>query len=86
MFFIPRDPVHDSSTLRRRDPPDLARQPRGFKAAGDWEHLLRRRHFVLRTPSPRSMPDDLFGPAAPELLAGIAATLAPVAHWLAELE
>jgi uncharacterized protein (TIGR02453 family) len=68
------------------DPPDLARLPRGFTAAGDWEHLLRRRHFVLRTPSPRSMPDALFGPAAPDLLAGIAATLAPVAHWLAELE
>jgi len=68
------------------DPPDLVRLPRGLTAAGDWEHLLRRKHFVLRTQEPRPLPAALFTPEAPGMLAGIAATLAPVALWLAALE
>lgn len=67
------------------DPPDLARLPRGMAGAPEWEHLLRRRSFVLRTREPRPLPEALFHAAAPDLLAGIAAGLAPVALWLAAL-
>lgn len=67
-------------------PPDLARLPRGLTADGTWEHLLRRKSFVLRTQTPLPLPEALFTPAAPEVLAASAARLAPVAHWLAALD
>lgn len=69
-------------------PPDLARLPRGATAAGteDWAHLLRRTSFVLRTPAPQPLPDAVFTPDAPAMLAALAARLAPVAHWLAALD
>lgn len=67
-------------------PPDLARLPRGATADAEWEHLLRRKSFVLRTRAPLPLPEAVFTPDAPAVLAATAARLAPVAHWLAVLD
>ena len=66
-------------------PPDLARLPRGYEGTGDWTHLLRRKSFVLRNRAPRPIPDAVFTAEAPQVLISLAATMAPVAHWLAAL-
>jgi len=65
--------------------PDLAGMPRNIAAEGDWTHLLRRKSFVLRRHDPLPIPDAVFSRAAPDALIGVAAAMAPVAHWLAAL-
>lgn len=64
------------------DAPDLARVPRGFQAAPDWDHLLRRKHVVVRTLTDVPHPDWLFTPQAPVELARILAALNPLAQDL----
>lgn len=63
------------------DAPDLARVPRGYQMA-DWDHLLRRKHVILRTMDDRPHPDWLFTPQAPAELARIIAALNPLAQDL----
>lgn len=64
------------------DPPDLARVPRGFDAAPDWDHLLRRKNLIVRTQSDLPVPDWLFTPGAPEHLAAITQAHLPLLSWL----
>jgi uncharacterized protein (TIGR02453 family) len=64
------------------DAPDLARVPRGYAAAPDWDHLLRRKHVVVRTLTDIPHPDWLFTPEAPAELARILAALNPLAQDL----
>lgn len=63
-------------------PPDLARVPRGFAAGADWDHLLRRKHLVARTPAHQPLPEWLFTPDCVAGLMGVVADLAPLAFWL----
>jgi uncharacterized protein (TIGR02453 family) len=64
------------------DAPDLARVPKGFAGQGDWDHLLRRKHVVVRTLQDIPHPDWLFTPQAPAELARILAALNPLAQDL----
>lgn len=64
------------------DPPDLARLPKGYEAAPDWEHLLRRKGLIVRTQTPLPAPDWLFTPEAPERLAAITRAHLPLLGWL----
>jgi uncharacterized protein (TIGR02453 family) len=64
------------------DPPDLARVPKGYAADPDWAHLLRRKALIVRTQGDRCVPDWLFGPEAPERLAGIIRAHLPLLDWL----
>lgn len=61
------DPVHRAALLAATDAaqaigcawdaPELKRLPAGLAADGDWEHLLRRKSFVMRTLDDRPLPD-----------------------------
>ncbi len=77
-----------AATGSRLDPPDLARLPKGYEAAPDWEHLLRRKGLIARTPAPTkppTMPPDwLFTPEAPERLARLATAHLPLLAWLSD--
>jgi uncharacterized protein (TIGR02453 family) len=64
------------------DPPDLARVPRGYEAAPEWDHLLRRKGMIVRVQSRLPAPDWLFTPDAPERLAGITRAHLPLLDWL----
>lgn len=64
------------------DPPDLARVPKGYDAAPDWDHLLRRKGLIVRTQTNLPAPDWLFSPKAPEELAVIAKAHLPLLAWL----
>lgn len=64
------------------DPPDLARLPKGYEAAPDWEHLLRRKGMIVRTQADLPQPDWLFSPEAAERLAGITRAHLPLLDWL----
>ena len=64
------------------DPPDLARVPKGLVAEPEWDHLLRRKNLIVRTPSDQPPPGWLFTPAAPDRLAGIVTAHLPVLEWL----
>lgn len=64
------------------DPPDLARVPKGYEAAPDWEHLLRRKGMIVRTQSDMPAPEWLFTAEAPERLAAIARAHLPLLRWL----
>lgn len=64
------------------DPPDLARTPKGYEAAPEWDHLLRRKSMIARTQSPLPVPDWLFGPEAPRRIAQLAAAHVPLLAWL----
>ncbi len=64
------------------DPPDLARVPKGFDAAPDWDHLLRRKSLIVRTQAPLPAPDWLFTPVAPGRLAMIIQAHLPLLDWL----
>lgn len=66
------------------DPPDLTRVPRGFDAAPDWDHLIRRKCVILRTPAPLPLPAWLFTPDCVDGLMRIVRALNPLAHWLTE--
>jgi uncharacterized protein (TIGR02453 family) len=66
------------------DPPDLARLPKGYHAAPEWDHLLRRKGFIARTQTNLPPPDWLFTPDAPARLAEITRAHLPVLRWLTE--
>jgi len=63
------------------DPPELARVPKGFAAAG-WDGLIRRKSVIVRTPVHLAHPDWLFGRDAIPHLMAIVAALNPVAQYL----
>lgn len=65
--------------------PDLARVPKGYDAAPDWDHLLRRKSLIVRTQTDVPPPDWLFTSEAPERLAGIARAHLPLLGWIAGL-
>lgn len=69
----------------RLEAPDLARVPKGWPAGADWDHLLRRKHIVVRTGEDRPFPDWVFGPDWVAGLMPIIADLAPLARWLAAI-
>ncbi|HLQ18805.1 MAG TPA: DUF2461 domain-containing protein [Tabrizicola sp.] len=64
------------------DPPDLARVPKGYVAAPDWDHLLRRKGMIVRTQANQPSPDWLFTAEAPDRLAAITAAHLPLLAWL----
>jgi uncharacterized protein (TIGR02453 family) len=64
------------------DPPDLARVPKGYDAAPDLDHLLRRKGMIVRTQSHIPPPDWLFTPDAPYCLAAIIRAHLPLLRWL----
>ncbi|MBV1902274.1 MAG: DUF2461 domain-containing protein [Marinosulfonomonas sp.] len=63
--------------------PSLKRMPKGYAANGDWEHLLRRKAFVMRTAGQQPAPDWLFTSKAPDRLLEITKALMPLIKWLA---
>lgn len=63
--------------------PDLARVPKGWPSGEDWDHLLRRKHLVARTPSHLPQPEWLFTQDCVPGLMALVADLAPLARWLA---
>lgn len=64
------------------DPPELVRIPKGYAAAPDWDHLLRRKSLIVRTQTNLPPPDWLFTPAAPDKLAAITRAHLGVMDWL----
>lgn len=64
------------------DPPDVARVPKGYEAAPDWDHLLRRKGMIVRTPANAPPPDWLFTAEAPDRLAAITRAHLPLLTWL----
>jgi uncharacterized protein (TIGR02453 family) len=64
------------------DPPDLARVPKGYEAAPEWDHLLRCKGLIVRTQTNLAPPDWLFTPDAPERLADITRAHLPILDWL----
>lgn len=68
------------------DPPELARVPKGYEAAPDWDHLLRRKSLITRTQAEQIPPDWLFTPEAPERLAAITRAHLPVLTWLGAID
>ncbi len=62
--------------------PDLTRLPRGYDANGDWEHLLRRKSFVMRTMQDTSSPDWIFTDDCAGQLMSITRELMPLIRWL----
>lgn len=67
------------------DPPDLARVPVGWPGGAGWDHLLRRKSIIARTPGELPLPAWLFGPQAVDGLMTLVAALAPLALGLARL-
>ena len=64
--------------------PDLVNVPKGFIADGDWEHLLRRKSFVVRTIVDQEMPDWIrTDQATPEIMK-LANAVSPFLAWLAK--
>lgn len=70
------------ATGSRIDPPELARVPKGYDAAPDWDHLLRRKGLIVRTPSDRPVPDWLATPEAVPRLVEIVRAHLPLLGWL----
>jgi uncharacterized protein (TIGR02453 family) len=66
------------------DPPDVARVPKGYDAAPEWDHLLRRKGLIVRTQDHKPTPDWLFTPAAAERLAALTRAHLPLLAWLCE--
>jgi uncharacterized protein (TIGR02453 family) len=73
----------EQSTL---DPPDLARVPKGYDAAPDWEHLLRRKGLIVRTQGDLPPPAWLFTAEAPKRLFGIVHAHLPFLSWLVQAQ
>lgn len=67
----------------RLTPPDLAKVTKGLPPGADWDHLLRRKHLVVRTPEHMAFPEWLFTQDCMAGLLPIIADLAPLARWLA---
>jgi uncharacterized protein (TIGR02453 family) len=66
------------------DPADLVRVPQGWRGAPEWDHLLRRKSLIVRTPETLPAPDWLFGPECPERLAGLVRAHLPLLAWLTD--
>lgn len=66
------------------DPPEIARVPKGYAAAPEWDHLLRRKGLIVRTQGHTPTPDWLFTPDAAERLAAITRAHLPLLAWLCE--
>lgn len=64
------------------DPPELKRLPKGYEADGDWEHLLRRKSFVMRTRRGQPAPDWMFSDECVNRIMGITRALVPLLRWL----
>lgn len=74
--------VQAAATGSDLDPPDLARVPKGYEPAPEWDQLLRRKSMIARTQLPLPVPDWLFGPDAPRQIAQLAAAHVPLLAWL----
>jgi uncharacterized protein (TIGR02453 family) len=64
-------------------PPKLKRVPKGFAAAPEWDHLIRRKGVVVRRAEPLPLPDWLFEPACVAEMTHIVGRLHPVLRFLA---
>ena len=64
------------------DPPDLKRLPKGYEADGDWEHLLRRKAFVMRAQISQPAPDWMFSEDCVDRIMDITRELMPLLRWL----
>jgi hypothetical protein len=56
--------------------------PKGYQAEKSWEHPLRHRTFIARTPEPLPPPDWLFTPDCPHRIAAIARAHLGLLAWL----
>ncbi len=65
------------------DAPDLKRLPSGFEADGDWEHLLRRKSFVMRTLDDPALPDWIRTPDCADRIMDLTRACLPLIAWLA---
>jgi uncharacterized protein (TIGR02453 family) len=66
------------------DDPDLVNLPKGFSADADWEHLLRRKSYVMRTLVDQKMPDWISSDqAVPEIMKR-ASAISPFLAWLSK--
>ena len=63
--------------------PDLVNLPKGFEANGDWEHLLRRKAFVMRTLSDVPHTDWVKTPAIIGKVMELTHEMVPLVRWLA---
>ncbi len=70
------------STGCQFDDPDLKRLPAGYETSSDWEHLLRRKAFVMRTLDQLPAPDWLFASDCTEQIMKIVADQMPLIKWL----
>jgi len=73
----------DASVGCEFDKPDLVNLPKGYAADGDWEHLLRRKAFVMRTLQDLPPPDWIFTKGAVKQVMELASKLSPLNAWLA---
>jgi len=64
------------------DAPDLKNIPKGYEAKGDWEHLLRRKGFVMRTQQRVPVPDWITGPDCVDQIMGLTQACLPLIRWL----
>lgn len=64
------------------DEPDLKRLPRGFETDENWEHLLRRKAFILRNQNPLAVPDWITSTRCVPHILKIAQSLMPLLFWL----
>lgn len=62
--------------------PELKRPPRGYKAAPEWEHLMRRKSVILRGET-MGLPDWLFTPACVGEIRHLTEAHLPLLAWLA---
>lgn len=70
------------ATGARLGDPELAKVPKGLPAGEDWDHLLRRKQIVVRTPDHRDFPDWLFTADCAPRMMDLLRDLAPLARWL----
>lgn len=64
------------------EPPELKRQPAGFTSNENWEHLLRRKAFVMRTLHDVPTPDWVLDTRCADKVFKIANGLTPLIRWL----
>lgn len=62
--------------------PDLKKLPRGYEADGDWEHLLRRKAFVMRTHADPVMPAWITTQDCAAELMALTEKMMPFLGWL----
>lgn len=64
------------------DAPDLKKLPRGFEADDPWEHLLRRKGFVMRTMSDPRHPEWLTNDKCADGIMDLTRACRPLLAWL----